>query len=245
MTSQDYRPRLTFYNRNTRLTPPDVRKNTTLPPRDAFKGQKQALDAYDNYVATVEARQHHYREARKLRDDATASRTGYNRAIREALTAGAPTDNIKDRHDELVAKAIEHEALAGHADTALITLGLTLGQAIHAAAPHLFANAEKEMEKAATRVRADIEALNTSWAEWASAWQLRRILSEMHITGGALSNYDSSNPLPKDVVDALRTIDNRLNDLDTLRSDEEQMKQWRKQQEKAAKYVPEPTPEWQ
>ena len=238
------RPRLTFFDRNSKFIAPDVRKNTTLPPRKTFEGQKAALEAYDNYTATIDARTREYREARKLRDEASAGRTAYNRAIREALTAGTPTDGITDPHDALIKQAEHHEDLAAQADVQLITLGLILGQAIHKAAPKLFKDAEKSMEAAASRVRADIEALRESWATWSEAWQTRVLLSESHLNGGALRNYDPRSPLPKDVVDALNTIEARLNDLETLKHDEALLIEWRAQQTKAAAYVPEPTPQW-
>lgn len=228
--AEQYRARLTYFDRNSRFTAPEVRKNATLPPRDTFKGQKAVLEAYDNYTATLDARAHHHREARKLREEATTSRTAYNRAIREALTTGAQTDGITDPHDELIAKAEGHEHLAGQADVQLITLGIALGQAIHDAAPKLFPGAENVMEHAASRVRADVAALRESWSTWAAAWQIRMMLSESHLIGGSLRNYDPRSPLPSDVVAALDTLEARLNDLDTLKRDEAELIQWRGKQ---------------
>lgn len=227
------RRRLVFLDRNKRRTSPSVSASTNLFPRDILAGHADALAAYDDYINAIAARQNNYREARKLREEAAASVATYKVKVREALTSGKPTDKLKENSAELIAKAEAHEALAREADNHLINLGNTLGQQVAAVAPELFPPAEHQMEAAAERVRADIVSLRESWGQWSGAWQVRRIIGDLHYYGGRLNNYDPNVTLPTEVAHAIHVIDEHLHHLDTLRQDERDLEAWRAQEAKA------------
>lgn len=229
----DFRRRLVFHDRNKRHTTPNVSTNTNLPPRDTFKGHARALDAYDLFVNTITARDTHYRQAKKLRLEADQVATEYRLSVREALATGTSTDGLVDNSHALIVKAAAHEALAAQADPSLITLGRELGASFEEIAADLFEPAEKVMVRNSAKVLSDLESLTKSWQEWSRAWQVRRIFSEFEAYGGNLANFDPAPALPSAVSKALETIREHLGYLDTLRADEQELREWREMEARA------------
>lgn len=218
---------MTFLKRDARVTPPTVSPQTNLIPRTVIEASPEIAEAYDRFTNAKAARHSAYAEGRKLRDKAELGRKDYQAKVREAVSTGGDTSKLNDPHDTLITKAEAVEAVARNAEGQLLALGRDLGAAIQTHAPELFAASEAAIEAAASRIRADLETLTRSWAEYAEAWQVRRILSDAHYFGGGLNNYDPNPALPAQVGPALDNLTARLNDLAALRADEAELTTWR------------------
>lgn len=221
------RPHLTFLTRSKDKTPGTASHAITLIPREVLEGTPELVAAYDQFVNARTARNLAYRDARKYRDEADASRRKYQAAVADAVRNGGDTSKLTDNHDALIAKAKVSEEVGRNADGQMLRVGNELGEAFAAHAHELFPAIEQDIATAAGHVATALDTLTAAWGEYARAWHLRRITGNAHIYGGPLNNYDPNIGLPTDVAPALKVMADRLTDLATLTADEAEIHRFR------------------
>lgn len=213
-----------FYRRNQRSNNrTEVRRNTNLPPLEAFDGAPAELLAMlTEWTTLAEQERKHAREARIATDAVGAGEVAHRQAVREALAAGQDAAKVKpstavEKHRKA---AEEHQGHAQAAAQARERLGFDLGPAIESAIPALMPTVETSIDESRDRLEKVLDRVADEFRLWNRAFDLRLWFSRTAINGGSVPNFDPASPLPAEVGAALGVLRNYSNSLDRLRSDE-------------------------
>jgi hypothetical protein len=218
---------LTFLSRSTKVSQPSVSANVNLLPRDVFKGDKETLALYDQYVNLRTAIADNDRAAGRAKVQAEEAKTAYARAVREALSNGADPSKVQSDVAQCEATAQAHADLSRQARSGLERISRAFAERIATVAPDVIPRSEERLTHTADTMRHAIAALTEAWRDYSAAWSERRILGDINLNGGALAAYDASGSFPPSVRAALDTLTNHLADLDTLKADEQHVREWR------------------
>lgn len=220
-------PQMHYMKRDQNHRRPTVTPRQPLPPREIFTGQTDLLAKYDRMAALNDAMAEHQTAEMRLQAEATAAEQDYHRNVREAMATGQDPAKVTNKADNLRAQAKGHVDFGTQAKTAATALGFELGELIAAAAPALFEQSETTMTKAATDVIKAVAHLRATWSTWGLAWNVRCILGSAHYAGGQIGGYRPHQPLPPEVDAALKVIEDHLQSLDRLKSDEANVTEFR------------------
>jgi hypothetical protein len=224
---------LTFFSRSSRVSEPSVSANVNLLPRDVFKGDKETLALYDQYMNLRTAIADNDRAAGRAKVQAEEAKTAYARAVREALSNGADPSKVQSDVAQYEATAQAHADLSRQARSGLERISRTFAERIATVAPVVIPRSEERLTNTADTMRHAIAALTEAWRDYSAAWSERRILGDINLNGGALGAYDPAGTFPPAVRAALDTLTNHLNDLDTLKADEQHIREWRQRNAQA------------
>lgn len=226
-------PALKFYSRNDRLKRATVPPSTTMLPRETFDGNDELLAAYDTMTTLNAAIRDNAALAESKRREAADAETQHKIDVAAAMAAGKDPAKVNNRGAKLIAEAEAHEEYAAEARLEAARHGHVLGDLMQRHAPHAFAASESRMDAQATAVESAVAGLESAWAEWATAWEVRRRLSGLHILGGVVSGF-RQGVVPAEVQTALNSLRQHLAELDALKADEAEIQRWREQDARAA-----------
>lgn len=214
----------TFLHRGQRRHAPTILTSTALPPRELVEPHAEALKLYDELVNLQTA----YRDCTKAQGkhiaDAAEAEQQHARDLRAAMAAGEDPTKVKNKaehHRQLAATAEEMARQAKHGADAV---GARLGVALHAVADQIAARAEAEVEEAVKDVAQAQAVLAHAQAKWRKAWGARRVFGQFAIFGGSLGNV---------VHGADAKVDDMTTALETLKFEEQWMREWFAEQDRA------------
>lgn len=220
-------PHMFYMQRAQQHHRPAVAPRQPLPPREIFAGQADLLTKYDRMVSLNDAIVEHQQAEMRLLAEATAADQAYATNVREAMATGQDPAKVTNKADNLRAQAKGHVDFGSQAKTAATALGAELGALIADAAPALFEQSEATMTTAAADVTKAVAHLRATWATWGLAWNVRRILGSAHYAGGQIGGYRPHQPMPPEVEAALKVVEDHLESLARLKSDEANVTAWR------------------
>ena len=219
-----------FHQRKARGHNATIQPNVPLPDVDtlAAAGASPALlDAVRTWHQLIDSEREQARAARIATEAVAMAETDHRRAVREAMSAGADPSTVKSKADDHKAAAAAHEGFYNDARNARQRLGVTLGPMLEDEAARMAVVVDEEIEKAAAAVRKQLNAMTKAWGAYGKAFELRRWLSCADLNGGSISAWHGEQPMPNEAAVGIAAIDRALGELDRLRSDEEQVREYR------------------
>jgi hypothetical protein len=225
-----YKPLNGFHRRAQRSrTRAEVRPTTQLPGAEEFTTASPELRAaLAEWHRLAEASFGFARAAKHADLEADADEARHRKELRAALAAGEDVATVApSRADEL--RKVATEAIRNHdaAKSARQRLGFDLAPLLEAEAAALVPDVNKRLDAHAAKIASHIDKAREQFGLWAQDFALRRWLSDAELLGGPIVNYDPNTALPREVADALNTLEHHLDSLARLESDEHEVRAFR------------------
>jgi hypothetical protein len=205
---------------------PTTRIPTTEELPEAPADLAEALDRWHRLTVSEREQARLAAAANGKADEAAAA---YRREVRETLANGGDPGKVKNDTERHKAVAATHIEFHNDARNERARLGFELGPMLEATAPDLFAPIEERIEKSARAVRGSLTSVREAWAHYSRDFEMRRWLSHAALDGGHVGVYHGSQPLPREVAEALAVLDAHIDSLDKLKADEQEVREYRKQ----------------
>ena len=224
------RQRLNGFHQRKERSPHATRASarTQLPtPEDlpeASAELRNALATWHDLIATEREQAH---EAAKANAAADAARVTYNKKVGEALASGADPAKVKNETDKHLALAQAHAGFSRDAAIQRDRLSASLCALLDAEAASMFAPIEERIEESANVMRGALTLVRDAWSGCTRDFDMRRWLSHVDLDGGTLSAYHGASPMPREVEDAMAIIEDHINSLEKLKSDEQEVRDFR------------------